>query len=649
MVGLANLYFRPDVLRNGFLGTGASTISVIEQSSGIGWDPTYVDTYNGPDLTQPGFWDTMTGMNAAPKTFRPKPAWLNRQVFFDLANDSPTSAGKNYQTNHFLTDLQGPQFPGTAACPERVIPDPCANNGDLCGDLSAMGANVAADGMVHGLRTCADGDWFPQRDQDATFIWEDLGFFNAVNPLARAFVTALSPMTGQPRRREDLFLELMDIVYKHWQSGAGTADECKIGVDSSGKPILCSKDGADSYEPLLSQIFSSDMLMAVHDLVKVVGGISIPTCAKSDPQTHLCTQPGPPLDGISVLASSTRALVDPARAKNAGLVDRHGNVTALRNDGTTNPQVTPLYLVLETLNEIDDAFAKYAQANPQDAGRQAQWRRARSQLVDQFLSVNGENTPTQTFADPSLPKIIPVLIDAARAQLAAHCPPPYTSCTWASHDLWTNAATTMGGPTFAASMDLQEALRQDVPSRTETDKLLSYLLNAASSNDALAEVLASADDIIQVMRDDARMVPIYHVLATAAVPTQKDAQGNEVRGVLDANTAMLARIAGRAFDTAGNEICARELDPNAVLNVALAHLVTPMPGSGAPGTPVMGETPLEVILDAIADVNRAVPGSPAKLDGPDYANAANEISEFLIDPQRGLEQFYEIVRQGIVH
>jgi hypothetical protein len=387
------------------------------------------------------------------------------------------------------------------------------------------------------------------------------------------------------------------------------------------------------------------MLKAVHDIVNVVKGITLPTCAKADPQTHLCTQAGPSIDGISVLASSTRALVDPDRARAVGLVDRRGNVTAQRNDGTTNPQVTPLYLVLEALNAMDKAFADYAAANPQDAGRQAQWRRARSQLVDQFLSVDGQNTPMQSFHDPSLPKILPVLIDAARAQLAAHCPPPYTSCPWASHDLWTNAATTMGGPTFAATMDVQEAIRKDVPARTKTEKLLAYLVDAASSNDALAELLASADDLIQVMRDDANLVPLYHVLAAAAVPSQTDAQGNVQRGVLDSNTALLARVAGRAFDANGTEICARELDPNAVLNVALAHLVTPM--TGANGQP--SETPLEVILDAISDVNRAAPGDTAKLDAQDYANAANELSEFLLDGQRGMEQFYEIVRQGIVH
>ena len=90
-----------------------------------------------------------------------------------------------------------------------------------------------------------------------------------------------------------------------------------------------------------------------------------------------------------------------------GLKDRKGNVTSLRNDGTTNPQVTPLYLVLETLNEIDQAFATYAQANPMDTQRQVQWRLARSQMVDQFLGVNGQNTTMQSFKDPSLPAILP--------------------------------------------------------------------------------------------------------------------------------------------------------------------------------------------------------------------------------------------------
>ncbi|MGD0526122.1 MAG: hypothetical protein ABSE49_13305, partial [Polyangiaceae bacterium] len=630
IVGNASLYFRDNFIRGGLAGIGAATVGVIEQSSGIGYDSSNADQYNGSDVTLPGFWDT-----SGSQTFRPKPGWLDRLVFFDLANDSPTSSGPNYTTNNFLSGLQGPNI-GTSICPNRTIPDPCAPGGSS----TCSGApDVASNGMITGLRTCPDGDWLFQRDQDATFVWEDDGFYSAITPLVSAFAIANNPTTGQPRHREDLFIALMNALDKHWQSAAGTASECTLQISPA---INCTKDGADTYEPLLAQIFSSDMLPAMHDLIKILEGISVPTCAATDPTTHQCTKAGTSEDGVTVLANATNALINPTVAMAAGLEDRHGNVTSLRNDGTTNPQVTPLYLVLEALNEIDAAFAQYAQANPKDTGRQAQWRSARSQLVDEFLSVNGENTTTQSFADPSLQHILPVIVGATRAQLWSYCPPGSTSCPWARTTLTNDAATTIGGPTFAGAMDLNEAIRQDQTGRTSTEQLLTYLVDAGSSNDALAELLASSDDIIQIMSDDTNMVPFYHVMSSAMVPTATNAQGQVQRGVVDATTALLGRAAGRAYDANNVEICANELDPDGVLNIALAHLVTPMTGSNGQPT----ETPLEVIVDTIADVNRASPGATTKLQGPDYANMANELSEFLLDQQRGLEQFYAIVRNG---
>jgi hypothetical protein len=240
---------------------------------------------------------------------------------------------------------------------------------------------------------------------------------------------------------------------------------------------------------------------------------------------------------------------------------------------------------------------------------------------------------------------LPVVVGAARSQLWSYCPPGSTTCPWARTTLSTNAATTIGGPTFAGAMDLNEAIRQNQTGRTSTEQLLTYLVDAGSGNDALAELLASSDDLIQVMSDDTNMVPFYHVMSSAMVPSTTNAQGNLQRGVVDATTALLARVAGRAYDANSVEICANELDPDGVLNVALAHLVTPMTGSNGQPT----ETPLEVIIDTIADVNRASPGATAKLQGTDYANMANELSEFLLDDQRGLEQFYQIVRNGTEH
>ena len=58
------------------------------------------------------------------------------------------------------------------------------------------------------------------------------------------------------------------------------------------------------------------------------------------------------------------------------------------------------------------------------------------------------------------------------------------------------------------------------------------------------------------------------------------------------------------------------------------------------------ETPLEVIIDVIADVNRADPSQTTKLAPGDYGAIAGQVNDFLVNKEFGLEQFYEIVRKG---
>src|SRR5262249_255791 len=162
-------------------------------------------------------------------------------------------------------------------------------------------------------------------------------------------------------------------------------------------------------------------------------------------------------------------------------------------------------------------------------------------------------------------------------------------------------------------------------------------------NEALPSVLASAADIIQVMRDDPNLVPLFHVLAEAAAASKTDPNGRPIeKSLVDANTALLAKISGRAYDTDGSDLSNKELDPNQILPVAFANLVTPMDdGNGGKGL-----TPLQVIMDVIGDVNRLAPDQTDKLKPEDYANISDNVTDFLLNKERGLEQFYEIVRQG---
>jgi hypothetical protein len=78
-------------------------------------------------------------------------------------------------------------------------------------------------------------------------------------------------------------------------------------------------------------------------------------------------------------------------------------------------------------------------------------------------------------------------------------------------------------------------------------------------------------------------------------------------------------------------------DPHHVLDHVFPALVTPMDGG-------QGLAPIEVILDAIAEVNRTDAGDPAPLAPADYTYVFGTVRDFLIDETRGLEQLYTIVR-----
>jgi len=102
-------------------------------------------------------------------------------------------------------------------------------------------------------------------------------------------------------------------------------------------------------------------------------------------------------------------------------------------------------------------------------------------------------------------------------------------------------------------------------------------------------------------------------------------------------------VSGRYFDKDQVEICSREIDPNQVLAVALGNLVTPINDGD-----FKGQTPLEVIIDVIADVDRKDPTQKYEgtLKRSDYSSVSANVIDFLVNKERGLEQFYEVIRQG---
>ncbi len=595
IVGKSAFYFRPKILREGVLGIGAATVDTLQQSTGL-----------------QGFWDPPDS-----KTFRPKPELLNRMVFFDQIGDQT-----NLQTNTFLRDLIGP-WAGAASCPERIINDPDPGSPD-----------ASPDGLVHGLRSCAEGDWLQQRHPDILFMMENFGAYKALAPLVKPFAD---------HDREDLLIALFKTIHRHYQSDKGTPPEC----DSSNPQVAnyCSHGNIVSYEPLLSEALPAGIFTSLHNLTDVLRNTTIQKCTLIDPATKKCAQASP-VNGITIMADAAEALINPDESRAIGLKDRAGNTTAKRNDGTTNPQVTPLYLMLQALQSVDDAFAADAAKDPANKDRQVKWRAARSALVDQFLAVNGTGD-SATFKNPVISKLSPTLIDLLRSQIWSHCPdsfvPPYTRCGWLRDDLAKKMGDTVKSPLFASGMDVLDIIRKDDRAKKELQALLLYFTDPTSKNEALSSMRAAATDGMQVLQNDDDLVPFYHIMAEALANSVRDENGNVVQtGMADATTSLLSRMSARARDADGAPVCNREIDPNQVLTLVLKNAVTPMKGKNGE----LRKTPFDVVVDVIGDVNRSDPTKSGRLEPSDFAAVSTEVSEFLVNKERGLEQFYRIIKNG---
>jgi hypothetical protein len=285
--------------------------------------------------------------------------------------------------------------------------------------------------------------------------------------------------------------------------------------------------------------------------------------------------------------------------------------------------VTPFYLFANALNAMDAQWV-----GPDADKRHTLWRGARGKLVDQFMAVDqpgGDPTKSQMH-DQAVAAALPILIDVLDDRIAEHKAAGDFSA-WARGGFTKTLAENMSTPLFASILDVTEKIYGNDSARTELGFLLQYFADQASKNDALSTTVTAAQDLLQVIGDDKNMVPIYHVLGTATAPD------GATKRALD----LMDRVRKVETDPSFSQFAASH-GGRRVLPRIMANAVTPM-GTGQP-------TPLEVIMDCVADLHRADPTAtqPSFVSG-DYGSVAWNVEDFLIDPTRGLEQFYAIIKK----
>ncbi len=606
ILGKAQIQIRDgllDGLVNGPLGGLVDTGQLFEESSGI------------PGMT----------LSPTPQGFARLALFGARSSKFDalfngqMPDRDVHFGGNNAKTDRFVSNLVDPL--STTVCPTRPpLGSPGTPPGLQLADCS--------------LPTGNPFDLLRLRDRGVLFTWEKYQFYDGFLPL----LTALDAHDAT-----QLFLDLSEVIYRHYPTSQPSRPDTECSAQGTFKktldgtnplprcpggnpcfnPRYCAGSGVSAYEPILVEALATDLFPALAELVQALERTTVTDRRQATPVTK---------SGLDVAYELAVALFDPQYAAAVGMRDRAGNAgTTLADEVTPKPQLTPFDLYANALRAID----RRLEGDP----RRDRWRRARSRLVDTFLAVDGEGTGAR-FRNPATPQAGPLLIDALREQLNAHCPDREQGvpCEWARRDLAANAALTFEEPAFSTTMVLLDLINEDDAARRELQSFLKYLVHGASDHDALHSTLTSLSDLLQLLGDDSVMPPIYNAVSVAAAPERSRRDGLPTSGAGDRTVQFLRALTDEPV--VGGTPTRNAYDPYRLLDRLLSRLVAPLDPANPAST-----TPLEVLLDTIAEVNRvdASAAQHAPLDAEDYRFVFGTVRDFLTSDTRGLEQFYEIV------
>lgn len=540
----------------------------------------------------------------------PTPAALNRLVFFGaqtskfdplfggaMPDRDPYYTSTNAKTNRFISSLV--DAVSTSVCPTRTVLD--ATLGAL--DLADCGPSSGGD----------PNDLLRLRDANVIFAWETNDFIRGMTPFLRPFKDA---------NAGDLFLQLADILNRHWP-GPEHGPECsKTGSFLPGTPDYnrkyCAESGVNTYEPLIAQALATDLMPALAAFSTVVEPMQVVDVRRG----------GASKSAVEILREMVLAFFDPDVSKQFGIVDRNGRADTTWADGVTpKAQVTPFDLFAMALQKNDDLL--------KGTDRFAGWRRARSTLVDVFFSVTGQGA-TATFQNPATVPALRTLVRTIREQINANCPDRETSqtrCDWAVRAMAANAADTIGAPDFSTILGLVDALLTDPTLRPAVEALLEHLTSEIDPATVQA-TLTSTGDLFQLLGDTETLPPIYRAISGAADPATSAAPP----GAADRIVTLLRTLVNETGPDGNPQ--PNPYDPYRCFPRILANAVSPID----PSDPTSA-SPIEVLLDTIAEVNRIDASAAAyePLSASDYQAVFATMRDFMTDSSRGLEQVYRIV------
>jgi len=534
--------------------------------------------------------------------------------------------GLNSVSDTLLENVTNIDGMGTHPTPQAMARFVFAPHNDaiqsLVGDLKAIDGAVIEDRHCLGR---AAGDRATPCPNAVIFAWEkpvtlsdgrQVSFLQAIRPLLEAMDAR---ETGPS---EFFFGSISTALHNHYPSRSATRTQ-RTNPNANGAAVVgySKQDNIRSYEPLFAEIFSNG------HLIRRLGA----AVNAADPLT---VRAG--VDGVQALSSLLEVALDPTMScvgacSTGSLRYRDGTNFITYNDGTRmdgqsgRPRryPSPVYLILDALSGVDDAWVG-------EDSRHDSWLDARSSLVDQFFTT--EVVGSRRFHNRRAHNILLLTLPFIRARIEAHRTGPTLTAQNTAGRAWgtereTSLTDLLSGPVVSGTVRLLDAIDRDPAARDTLLGLLSELMNETQNAEGTAATLYAASDLLALLDDDANVIPMLNTLSAALATNAESVIASG--GTVSADDSVAARTIALLARTSG-------IDTTGVLTRVLANSAT-HPVTGAP------ITPLETLMDAIAEVNRATPGAGGPVAGEDVTAILDALIEFFTSAERGLERLYAVI------
>jgi hypothetical protein len=421
---------------------------------------------------------------------------------------------------------------------------------------------------------CSDGHLITQDHGETMMALEHNYFYFNIYPVAHAFA-----IHGDAAIK--ILANMFSVLHNHWPSPAS-------GFQNTNptQPYYATLDGAETYEPLMSQIFNGDLVPALVNAIPDLQGATVPSG----------------VSGVIALHNAANYVFDPQYSP--GLTYRSGATTTVESDGVTPvTAISPFYVIADAMSEKRTAL---------DAGgpAAAAWKTSTSNMVNQFLGINISNG--YSFSDRNFVAITLDVIPWMEQRISTH-QTAGDQLSWVQTTLAQDEQSVLAGPVLAALADFATAMESDPAAKAQFYGLLRYLNDGTANPEAFSESLTGVADMMQTFLDDPDMVPVAQGIGTTLAPAT---------GVVDAQLALLSNV--------------QVSDDQHVVPQILHNLWV----ETAPG-----QTPIAGISTAVGETNRASAGSSEPYTPADYADVMSTVGNFLTDDDHGLQRFVDVVKQ----